>query len=139
MTAGGFRPVTMPEKILCDQKLERDKAFAHIGSFLDGIELAYNDILVGKYIPEKIGRLLASEQTQQESRWQSKVGLVLKYGPTAKEDGFKYEVGDWVFYRASDGYEIGVVNENAPKPWTPSLILSPAHIIGKLSNPDLLW
>lgn len=136
-TLHGFRP--LPIKLLCDEKLERDKAFKQIGQFLTGIEIAYNDILVGKYIPEKIGTLLASHETQREQRWQNKVGLVLKYGPTAKEDGFKYEVGDWVFYRVHDGSEIGIKNENAAQPFTIGLILSPEHIIGKLSNPDLLW
>jgi hypothetical protein len=140
LTPGGFKPVRPAGlALLCDEKRERDIAFQQIGKFLDGIDIAYNDILVAKYIPEKIGTLLASPETQREQRWQNKVGMVLKYGPTAKQDGFKYEVGDWVFYRSQDGCEIGVKNEDAPKPFTIALLLSPAHIIGKLANPDLLW
>ncbi len=137
LTAGGFRPAA-PIVILCDAKREAEKAFHQIGKFLAGFRIAYNDILVAKYIPEKIGSFLASAETQREQRWQNKCGLVLKYGPTAKQDGFKYEVGDWVYYRSSDGHEVGIRNENALDPYTLALLLSPAHIIGDLDNPDLI-
>lgn len=137
VTAQGFKatPVTPP---LADPVAERNAAMLALGKYLDGIEIAYNDILVAKYIPEKIGSLLTGAPTQTEQRWQNKCGLVLKFGPTAAEDGFKYEVGDWVYYRPSDGQEVGLKCENDSKIMH-CLILSPAHIIGRLANPDLIW
>lgn len=137
VTASGFKPVT-PKHQLVDPKVEAASAFHKLGSFLDAVEIAYNDILVAKYVPEMIGSLIAAEQTQKEQRWQGKCGLVLKFGPTAEEDGFKYEVGDWVWFRYSDGHEIGLKCENDPQVMN-CMILSPAHIIGRISNPDLLW
>lgn len=135
---GGFRPVEPVLAPLVDANAERKKSFEKIGDYLDGIDLAYNDILVLKYIPEKIGGLMTAESTQKEQRYQNKCGLVLKYGPTAKDDGFKYEAGDWIFYRPSDGQEIGIKCKNDPRV-AMCLILSPAHVIGRVTNPDLLW
>lgn len=137
VTSQGFQPV-QPKHYMVDPKVEAAKEFKRLGSFLDGVEIAYNDILVAKYVPSMIGSLIAAEKTQQEQRWQGKCGLVLKFGPTAADDGFKYEVGDWVYYRSSDGSEIGIKCENDPQIMM-CLILSPAHVIGRVSNPDLLW
>lgn len=137
VTAQGFHPVK-PVSPLVDAHAERAQAFAKLGRFLDDVEIAYNDILVLKYIPEKIGNLHTGAPTQNEQRWQNKCGLVLRYGPTAKADGFKYEIGDWVYYRPNDGQEIGLKCENDPR-IALCLILSPAHIIGRIANPDLIW
>lgn len=136
-TASGFRQVIVPPPLV-DEAAERRAAFQKLGKYLDDLDIAHNDILVLKYIPQKIGSLLTGADTQREQRWQSKCGLVLKYGPAAKGDGFKYETGDWVFFRASDGVEMGVKCENDPN-IAMCLILSPAHVIGKTSNPDLIW
>jgi hypothetical protein len=140
VTAAGFHVVPPAPVVpkLVDAREEYDRARREIGSYLDGVELAYNDILVLKYIPDKIGSVHTSSETQTEHRWQNKCGCVLAYGPTAKEDGFLYEAGDWVFYRPSDGQEIGLRCENAPN-IALCLLLSPAHIIGKVTNPDLIW
>ena len=137
LTAAGFRPAKPAQPPLVDAEQERQLSFAKLGKHLDEIEIAYNDILVLKYIPEKIGSLLAGQPTQNEQRWQNKCGLVLKYGPTAEQDGFKYAVGDWVFYRPSDGQEIGIKCHDDVRVAI-CLILSPAHIIGRVSNPDLV-
>lgn len=135
---GGFRPAEPTLSPMVDPQVEANIAFDKIGDYLDGIEIAYNDILVLKYIPEKIGSFLTGAPTQNEQRWQNKCGLVLKCGPTAKDDGFKYEARDWVFYRPSDGQEIGIKCKNDPR-IALCLILSPAHVIGKIANPDLIW
>jgi len=47
-------------------------------------------------------------------------------------------VDDWVYYRSSDGFEFGLRCQNDPNV-IHALILSPAHIIGRVSNPDLIW
>ena len=79
------------------------------------IEVLHNQILVGVYIrPEKTkGGILLTSQTRDEDRYQGKAGLVLKKGPLAFVDdennkfhGQNVDIGDWVFYRVSDGFLI---------------------------------
>lgn len=137
LTPQGFRQVGVTPA-LCDAVAESKRVFQTIGTYLGLIEIAHNDILVAKYIPEKLGNLVMSSETKNEQRWQNKCGLVLKYGPMAKEDGFKYDAGDWVFYRTSDGEEIDVKCENDAM-MAHCLYLSPAHIVGRVLNPDVIW
>lgn len=58
------------------------------------------------------GGIIFADKTVEEDRYQSKCGLVLKMGATAfKYDGSypwegpKPEVGDWVMFRAADGWD----------------------------------
>lgn len=138
VTGQGFKPLISVAPPLCDASAERERVFSKIGRYLDMVKIAHNDILVGKYVPEKTGSLLTASETQNEARWQSKCGLVLKYGPKSKDDGFLYDVGDWVYYRPSDGVELGLKCEN-DRVIVHCLILSPAHVIGSVDNPDILW
>lgn len=82
---------------------------------ISGLQLPNDLVLMATYIePEKsAGGILLPQKSIDESRFQGKVGLVLKKGPTAfKFSGqFAYEgpipeEGDWVIYRASDAWEI---------------------------------
>lgn len=84
---------------------------------LKGITVFHNYILVATYIePEKTsGGIFLPEKRLDESRYQGKVGLVLKPGPIAfKSDavndfgGLSVKPGDWVLYRPADGQEIFV-------------------------------
>ena len=71
--------------------------------------------------PDTVGRsglILATDKTKDESRWQGKVGLVLKIGveafhynpryPAYHWTGPRPEVGDWVSFFNSDTREVGV-------------------------------
>jgi len=82
---------------------------------LDGITVFHNYVLVATYIePAKTsGGILLPEKRLDESRYQGKVGLVLKVGPIAfKSDalndfgGLNVEPGDWVLFRPADGQEL---------------------------------
>lgn len=84
---------------------------------LEGITVFHNYILVATYIePEKTsGGIFLPEKRLDESRYQGKVGLVLKTGPISfKSDaindfgGLSVRPGDWVLYRPADGQEIFV-------------------------------
>ena len=85
------------------------------------------------------GGVLFTQKAKDENRFQAKSGLILKMG----EDAFKYngryeakgphpEVGDWVFYRTSDSMECGILGSSC------RIILSDL-IMGKVSDPDLIW
>ena len=102
------------------------------------IEVLHNQILVGVYIrPEKTkGGILLTSQTRDEDRYQGKAGLVLKKGPLAFVDddnnkfhGQNVDVGDWVFYRVSDGFPL-VLNGTLCR------LLEEVHVKGRIPSPD---
>jgi len=84
-----------------------------------------NRILVATYVQRTItkGGIHLADKTMDESRYQGKVGLILKMGPKAfhfpEHDAqiavgdlsfmLGYPgVGDWVMYRAADTWEVGL-------------------------------
>src|ERR1044072_8762696 len=82
---------------------------------IDEIDVFHNLVLVATYIqPEKTsGGVYLPDKSLLEDRFQGKCALVLKMGPLAFKDdkvakfgGVKVEVGDWVFCRPSDGWEV---------------------------------
>ena len=105
------------------------------------IEVLHNQILVGVYIrPEKTkGGILLTPQTRDEDRYQGKAGLGLKKGPLAFVDddnnkfhGQNVDVGDWVFYRVSDGFPL-VLNGTLCR------LLEEVHVKGKIPSPDVVF
>ena len=105
------------------------------------IEVLHNQILVGVYIrPEKTkGGILLTSQTRDEDRYQGKAGLVLKKGPLAFVDddnnkfhGQNVDIGDWVFYRVSDGFPL-VLNGMLCR------LLEEVHVKGKIPSPDVVF
>ncbi|MBM7047568.1 hypothetical protein [Rhizobium lusitanum] len=117
----------------------KEEILSSIGD-IDGFEVMHNQILVGIYMRgAKIGSIFIPEKTQDEDRWQGKVGLVLKKGPIAFQNdgsndfgGQNVEVGDWVIYRVSDGFSIDI-NE------THCRLLEDVHIKGRVSDPSLIY
>src|SRR5215831_17529601 len=79
------------------------------------LDLFHNWVLVAIYIRPATSTLGGKEfhyadRTRDEDKYQGVVGLVLKKGAAAFQDdvtktfhGNNVEVGDWVFFRASDG------------------------------------
>ena len=105
------------------------------------IEVLHNQTLVGVYIrPEKTkGGILLTSQTRDEDRYQGKAGLVLKKGPLAFVDddnnkfhGQNVDIGDWVFYRVSDGFPL-VLNGTLCR------LLEEVHVKGKIPSPDVVF
>ncbi len=108
---------------------------------LSNVEVFNNQLLVAVYIrPEqtKSGILLPG-QTRDEDKYQSKVGLVLKKGPSAFEDTsgewFKdvdINVNDWIIMRSSDGWSI-TVNGILCR------MLDDMNVRGRVDHPDRVW
>lgn len=71
-------------------------------------------LLLPHKLPDKTaGGIILADRTRDEDRWQGKVALVLKVGPTAFVDdevnkfgGNSVKPGEWVVTRATDGYEV---------------------------------
>jgi co-chaperonin GroES (HSP10) len=108
---------------------------------LNHIEVFNNQVLVAVYIrPNKTkSGIYLSDKTTDEDRYQSKVGLVLKKGPTAFVDetqnwfkGVNVDVGDWIIFRPSDGWAITVNNVLCR-------MLDDTAVRGCISRPDLVW
>lgn len=105
------------------------------------IELFHNQVLAAIYIrPEKTkSGLYLSGQTRDEDKWQGKVGLIVKTGPDAFKDdtgkwfnGVDINVGDWIYFRPSDGWQITVHGVLCR-------ILDDTDIRGRISAPDQVW
>lgn len=85
---------------------------------ISNVKISPMQVLVGTYIrptKTKSGIILGTGSIQNEDLYQGKVGLVLKVAPLAFEDdgatrfgGFSVKEGDWVVYRAADGFALSV-------------------------------
>lgn len=141
-----------------EEEDHKQEIFTRIGE-IDGIFL-FNEVLVAKYIREKISEhLVASAETRREDIWQGVVGLVLMVGPTAFQDDeatkFPWEAwirakvitergqapikrGDWVLYRSSDGWDkdLQLTGEYEV---AHCRVLQDAHIRGKVKYPGRWW
>lgn len=124
---------------------DEDPAVVHmrkIGNLAEmGIELLFSQILVMDYQrPEKLASgLLVPGQTRDEERYQGKSGLVIMKGPTAFVDqgevkffGQNVNVGEWVIYRRSDGWEMQINECNCR-------VLQDVHVKMKVPGPDTVW
>lgn len=117
-----------------------------VGDF-SGFEPMQGLVLVATYVrPEKTkGGIILADRTLQEDRFQGKVGLVLAMGPVAFQDygvtkyaGVTAKPGDWVMYRASDGFELFFVDDNG-RDGTPCRVIEDVLVMAKINDPTLVW
>ena len=96
-----------------DPRLELQKSIGDLSK----IKIYNNWILCAVYKrPEKMASgIYLPDATRKEDEYQGKVGLVVKKGPIAFVDdsntsfhGQTLEVGEWVTFRASDGWALNV-------------------------------
>jgi hypothetical protein len=80
------------------------------------------------------------EDDIEEYHWQGKVGLIVAMGPqayvdddTTKFNGTQNRVGDWVWFRPSDGDAVEV-NEVFCR-----IFDSERFIKGRIPHPDYVW
>jgi len=108
---------------------------------LNSIEVFGNQVLVAIYVrPQKTASgIYLTDNTTDEDKFQGKVGLVVKTGPDAFNDpsgewfnGVNVSVGDWVYYRVSDGWMVNVHGVHCR-------ILLDTQIRGKITYPDEIW
>ena len=94
----------------------RDVLLKELGD-ISGVELLNMQVLVAVYIrPEKTkGGIIMTTKARDEDRYQSKVGLIIKTGPSAFADeggkwfnGLDLKAGDWIVFRPSDGWNVTV-------------------------------
>ena len=109
--------VSAHHKIAMSHEVDPKQALLDELGDISEIELLNTNVLVAVYIrPEKTkGGIIMTEQARDEDRYQSKVGLIIKTGPTAFVEsdgkwfsGLDLKAGDWVIFRPSDGWNITV-------------------------------
>jgi len=105
------------------------------------IEVFNMQVLVAVYIrPEKTkSGLFLSDRARDEDRYQSKVGLIIKKGPTAFVDkdgewfsGLDIKEGDWIVFRPSDGWNVTVNG-------TLCRMLDDMSVRARIEHPDQVW
>lgn len=130
----------MPYMVMQHDVDPKEKITAEVGD-LSTVELFNNQILVGVYIrPQKTkSGIMLPGQTTDEDRFQSKVGLLLKKGPSAFEpnadgwfEGEEFNVGDWLVFRPADGWSITVHGVLCR-------ILNDTQVKGRVKAPDQVW
>lgn len=96
------------------ENLSKEAIVEAVGD-LDNIVVMQNMVLVATYIrPGKTaGGLYLPDSALEEDVYQGKVGLVLKAGPSAFDDGDENRFGglaarvnDWVVYRVGDSWDL---------------------------------
>jgi len=119
-----------PAKILMDE----------LGN-LDDIQVFNNEVMVAIYVrPEKTNSgIILPGATRDEDRYQGKVGLVVKMGLQAFDDpnnnwfkGTKVKVGDWVYFRVTDGWSINVHGVSCR-------MIDDTDVRGMTKYPDAVW
>ena len=130
----------MPYMVMEHEIDPADTMIKEIGD-LSNVELFNNQVLVGVYIRPKKTKsgIYLTDQTTDEDRYQSKVGLLLKKGPSAFEpnaegwfNGETFNLREWLVFRPSDGWQITVHGVLCR-------ILNDTQIRGRVKNPDQVW
>jgi co-chaperonin GroES (HSP10) len=108
---------------------------------LSTFEIFNNKIVLATYKrPEKTkSGLYLTDNNRSEDTFQSKVGLLVKIGPSAFEEnaegwfaGEKFELGDWIVHRPSDGWSINIHGVDCR-------ILRDTQVEGRVVDPDEAW
>lgn len=121
----------------------RQQVFKDLGD-LDQYDILDEDVLFALYVPSNVlasgvdatgkkFQLIGTDNNTAETRYQGKVGILIKSGPNAfkyHNNGQPYEgtvpqEGDWIIVTASDGREIFLKDTSAKEyvacrriPWT---------------------
>jgi co-chaperonin GroES (HSP10) len=111
---------------------------------LSDFEVFHNKVLIAVYIrPEKTsGGIIITNKTRDEDKWQGKVGLVVKMGPSAFVDedgkwfkGMKIKTHDWLVARPSDGWSLTYNNRETGEDVLCRL-MDDFVFQGRVSHPD---
>jgi co-chaperonin GroES (HSP10) len=130
----------MPPMIMEHETDPKNKLLADLGD-LATVELFNNQILVATYIrPQKTkSGIYLTDKTTEEDRFQSKVGLLVKTGPSAFEPNDEgwfqnetFNLHDWLVFRPSDGWSITIHGVLCR-------ILSDTQVKGRVQAPDEVW
>jgi len=130
----------MPYMVMDHEVDPKTAILEEIGD-ISNLEGFNNQIVVAVYIrPQKTkSGIILTDKTTDEDRFQSKVGLILKQGPTAFDDPsgvwfseMDVSEGDWVVFRPNDGWSITVNNVLCR-------MIEDVNVKGRIDHPDRVW
>lgn len=129
----------MPAAIMMHEEDPKAALFAKLGDVSD-FEIFHDQVLCAVYQrPERTkSGIFLTDQNRDEDKTQGKVGLVVKMGSRAfKDDSGNWDfpeiaLGQWVYYRASDGWAV-TVNGVLCR------ILIDTTVRGRIQHPDQVW
>jgi len=112
----------MPVALMVHDEDPAEAIIAKAGDLRE-VEVFNNQVLVAVYQRQAetktTGGIILTHHTTDEDQYQSKVGLILKMGPTAFYDenekwfqGQDMTPGDWIVYRPSDGWKLTLVSKD---------------------------
>lgn len=119
-----------------------EETLGRIGDISE-FQVFHNDVVVAIYIrPDRTkSGLILTDRTRDEDKYQGKVGLVVKMGAEAFNDpsgnwfqGVNVKVGDWVWFRASDGFALSINDREGL-----CRVLKDTSIRGTIPRPDMIW
>lgn len=119
-----------PKKLLLDK----------LGDLSD-IEVFGGQVVLATYVrPNKTkSGIYITDKYREEDVFQGKIGLLIKKGPSAFDDSTgelfgetKFDVGDWLVYRPSDGWSITIHG-------VACRILSDTQVKCRVASPDSVF
>ncbi len=145
MDGGKFSHTYVPVEHKIDPKKDLLDKVGEIENPEDFVQ--FTKILVAVYFPPVVtttkGGILLPGQVSDEdvelNKNQSKVGLIIAMGSRCYEDdettkfhGIKNNVGDWVWFRPTDGMPVEINGQICR-------VFREGDIIGRLPHPDKVW
>lgn len=130
----------MPAMVMKHETDPKQDLLNAIGD-LSQFKLFNNQCLAAIYIrPEKTkSGILLPGQTRDEDKWQGKVGLVVKMGPSAFNDpdgkwfnGVNVALHDWIVFRPAESWQLTVNNVLCR-------IVDDVNVRGTIPRPDMIW
>lgn len=132
-----------------------------------GIQVQRNRVIVATYVRPNItrGGIIMTDKSADEDRWQGKAGLLLKRGPVAfeydevlehvhnapvdtAEDVARYQaerdlgipqIGDWVMFRNSETWEIGLCVDPATGEAVSARVVADDSILAVVNDPSAIF
>jgi len=109
-------------------------------------EVLHNHVIVAVYMrPEKTkSGIILPDQHRAEYAYQSKCGIVIALGPNAFKDPSgswqcgDIKIGDWVVFRPSDGWNIGLMGKGKTES-VKCRRLADTSIEAVVQNPDMVF
>lgn len=135
-------PVVTPARtiVMDHEKDPKIKIREDVGD-ISTIEIFNNQVLAAIYIrPKKTsGGILLPGSTVDEDRYQSKIGLILKKGPSAFADptgewfaGADIKEDDWILFRPSEGWTVTINGVTCR-------VVDDTAVRGRVNHPDQIW
>lgn len=130
----------MPHIMMKHDVDPKQKLLEELGD-ISQLKLFNNQVLAAVYIRPKQTKsgLFLSDQTTDEDRYQSKVGLIVHMGPSAFQDptgqwfeGVEVSMHDWILFRPSDTWSLTVNNVLCR-------VIDDDKIRGMIPHPDMAY